>query len=120
MKLRYNYEYRRNGTVNLFVLLDVHRSWWKVTLTERRTEKDYSQCMATSSTSIIPMPRSSMCRIIYRLTSPAPVSHLPARRSTAHPHCLTKNVTGQHPFRVWGGAAKSVRWRLWQRRSACA
>jgi hypothetical protein len=22
---RYDYEYRRNGTVNLFVLLDVHR-----------------------------------------------------------------------------------------------
>src|SRR5882724_8572325 len=26
---RYDYEYRRNGTVNLFVLLDVHRLWRK-------------------------------------------------------------------------------------------
>src|ERR1700726_3771554 len=26
---RYDYEYRRNGTVNLFVLLDVHRPWRK-------------------------------------------------------------------------------------------
>ena len=42
---RYDYEYRRNGTVNLFVLLDVHRPWRKVKLTERRTAKDYAQCM---------------------------------------------------------------------------
>ncbi len=42
---RYDHEYRRNGTVNLFVLLDVHRPWRKVKLTERRTAKDYAQCM---------------------------------------------------------------------------
>lgn len=42
---RYDYEYHRNGTVNLFVLLDVHRPWRKVKLTERRTAKDYAQCM---------------------------------------------------------------------------
>ncbi len=42
---RYDFEYRRNGTVNLFVLLDVHRPWRKVKLTERRTAKDYAQCM---------------------------------------------------------------------------
>jgi hypothetical protein len=27
---RYDYEYRRNGTVNLFVCIDVHRPWRKV------------------------------------------------------------------------------------------
>jgi len=42
---RYDYEYRRNGTVNLFVLLDVHRPWRKVKLTERRAAKDYAKCM---------------------------------------------------------------------------
>ena len=42
---RYDYEYRRNGTVNLFVLLDVHRPWCKVKVTERRAAKDYAQCM---------------------------------------------------------------------------
>jgi transposase len=42
---RYDYEYRRNGTVNLFVVLDVHRPWRKVKLTERRAAKDYAQCM---------------------------------------------------------------------------
>jgi hypothetical protein len=42
---RYDCEYRRNGTVNLFVLLDVHRPWRKVKVTERRAAEDYAQCM---------------------------------------------------------------------------
>jgi transposase len=42
---RYDYEYRRNGTVNLFVALDVHRPWRKVKITERRAAQDYAQCM---------------------------------------------------------------------------
>ena len=33
---RYDCEYRRNGTANLFVFLDVHLSWRKVKVTERR------------------------------------------------------------------------------------
>ena len=43
-----------------------------------------------------------------------------ARHGKLPPHCLTKNVTGQLPCRIWGGSAESVRWRLWQGRSACA
>jgi transposase len=42
---RYDYEYRRDGTVNLFVLLDVHRPWRKVKVTERRAAEDYAQCL---------------------------------------------------------------------------
>ena len=42
---RYDYEYRRNGTVNLFVILDVNRPWRKVKVTARRTAQDYAQCM---------------------------------------------------------------------------
>ena len=40
--VRYDYEYRRCGTVNLFVVMDVHRPWRKVTVTERRTAQDYA------------------------------------------------------------------------------
>jgi transposase len=42
---RYDYEYRRNGTLNLFVFLDAHRPWRKVKVTERRAAEDYAQCM---------------------------------------------------------------------------
>ena len=33
---RYDCEYKRNGTANLFVFLDVNRPWRKVKVTERR------------------------------------------------------------------------------------
>jgi transposase len=42
---RYDYEYRRNGTVNLFVFLDVNRPWRKVKVTQRRAAEDYAHCM---------------------------------------------------------------------------
>jgi transposase len=42
---RYDCEYRRNGTANLFVVLDVNRPWRKVKVTERRAAKDFAACM---------------------------------------------------------------------------
>jgi transposase len=42
---RYDYEYRRNGTVNLFVLLDARRPWRKVKVSERRTAADFAARM---------------------------------------------------------------------------
>jgi transposase len=42
---RYDCEYKRNGTANLFIFLDVHRPWRKVKVTERRAAEDYAQCM---------------------------------------------------------------------------
>src|ERR671913_2001982 len=40
---RVDYEYRRCGTVNLFVAVDAHRPWRKVTVTEQRTARDYAK-----------------------------------------------------------------------------
>jgi transposase len=42
---RFDYEYRRNGTANLFVCLDAHRPWRKVKVTERRTADDFALAM---------------------------------------------------------------------------
>ncbi|HZD90141.1 MAG TPA: IS630 family transposase, partial [Pseudolabrys sp.] len=42
---RYDCEYRRKGTANLFVFLDAHRSWRKVKVTERRAAGDFAACM---------------------------------------------------------------------------
>ena len=42
---RYDCEYRRNGTVNLFVFLDAHRPWRKVKVTDRRAARDFAECM---------------------------------------------------------------------------
>jgi transposase len=42
---RYDYEYKRNGTVNLFVFVDAHRPWRKVKVTDQRTAIDFAECM---------------------------------------------------------------------------
>ena len=42
---RYDYEYRRNGTANLFIVLDVHQPWRRVRVTERRTAVDFAARM---------------------------------------------------------------------------
>jgi transposase len=42
---RYDCEYRRNGTANLFVFLDAHRPWRSVKVTDRRAAEDFAQCM---------------------------------------------------------------------------
>src|ERR1700754_1437903 len=42
---RYDCEYRRNGTVNLFVFLDAHRPWRHVKVTDSRTARDFAACM---------------------------------------------------------------------------
>ena len=42
---RVDYEYVRNGTANVFMFLDVHRPWRHAKVTDRRTSKDFAQCM---------------------------------------------------------------------------
>jgi transposase len=42
---RYDCEYKRNGTANLFIFLDVHRPWRKVKVTDRRAAVDFAACM---------------------------------------------------------------------------
>jgi hypothetical protein len=39
---RYDCEYRRNGTANLFVFLDANHPWRKVKVTERRAAGDFA------------------------------------------------------------------------------
>jgi len=42
---RYDCEYKRNGTVNLFIFLDAHRPWRKVKVTDSRAAVDFAACM---------------------------------------------------------------------------
>lgn len=42
---RVDYEYKRNGTANLFVFLDAHRSWRHVKVTDHRASADFAECM---------------------------------------------------------------------------
>jgi len=42
---RYDYEYKREGTCNLFMFAEPQQGWRQVTVTDRRTTLDFAQCM---------------------------------------------------------------------------
>jgi hypothetical protein len=42
---RYDYEYRRMGTCNLFMFFQPRAGWRHVKVTERRTKQDFAHCM---------------------------------------------------------------------------
>jgi hypothetical protein len=43
--MRYDYEYRREGTCNLFIFLEPLAGWRHVKVTARRTKQDFALCM---------------------------------------------------------------------------
>ena len=59
---RYDCEYRRNGTANLFVFVDVHRPWRKVKVTENRTAVDFAGCMRDLAD--IHFPKAERIRVV--------------------------------------------------------
>jgi len=90
---RYDYEYRRNGTVNLFVFLDAHRPWRKVKVTDRRTAQDFAECMRDLVD--VHYPRADLIRVVMDNLSthspgalyeafPAPEAHRVLRRLEFH------------------------------------
>ena len=86
---RFDCEYRRNGTTNLFVFLDAHQGWRTVKVTERCTATDFAACMRDLSD--ILFPEADRIRVVLDNLS----THTPAtlctlhrsagRGSTAHP-----------------------------------
>ena len=70
---RFDFEYKRNGTVNLFIFLDVNRPWRKVKVTERRAAADFSQCMRERSD--VHFPEAEKIRVVMdNLSTHSPAS----------------------------------------------
>jgi transposase len=59
---RYDCEYKRNGTANLFIVLDVHRSWRGVKVTDSRAAVDFAACMRELSD--VHFPKAERIRVI--------------------------------------------------------
>ena len=90
---RYDCEYRRNGTANLFVFLDAHRPWRKVKVTDQRTIRDFAECMRDLVD--IHYPKAERIRVVLDNLSthspgalyeafPAPEAHRVLRRLEFH------------------------------------
>lgn len=90
---RYDCEYRRNGTANLFVFLDAHRPWRHVKITEHRTARDFAVCMRDLAD--IHYPNAELIRVVMDNLSthnpgalyetfPAPEAHRILQRLEFH------------------------------------
>ncbi len=51
---RYDYEYKRNGVANIFMMFEPLASRRHVQVTERRTKRDWAQCMRQLADEIYP------------------------------------------------------------------
>jgi transposase len=90
---RYDCEYRRNGTANLFVFLDAHESWRHVKVTDHRTARDFADCMRDLAD--IHYPEANRIRVVMDNLSthkagalyeafPAPEAHRILQRLEFH------------------------------------
>ncbi len=90
---RYDCEYRRNGTANLFVFLDAHRPWRHVKVTDQRTARDFAVCMRDLAD--IHYPQAELIRVVLDNLSthtagalyetfPAPEAHRILQRLQFH------------------------------------
>ena len=82
---RYDCEYKRNGTANLFIFLDVHRPWRKVKVTDSRPQWTSPPACANSPTFTSPRRSASgscstICRRIRPARSIRPLPPCEARR----------------------------------------
>jgi transposase len=59
---RYDCEYKRNGTANLFIFLDVHRSWRRVKVTDSRAAVDFAACMRELTD--VHFPKAERIRVV--------------------------------------------------------
>ena len=76
---RFDCEYKRNGTANLFVFLDAHRSWRRVKVTDRRAAEDFAHCMRELVD--LDFPHAQLVRVVMDNLS----THSPAALYRAFP-----------------------------------
>jgi transposase len=89
---RVDYEYRRNGTVNLFVFLDAHCPWRKVNVTDRRTAKDFAVCMRELVD--VDFPQAERIRVVMDNLS----THTPGALYEAFPAPEAHRLLGRLEF----------------------
>ena len=73
-------EYKRNGTANLFVFLDVHRPWRKIKVTDSRTGVDFAVCMRDLTD--VYFPKAKLIRVVLDNLSTQSAGTLSAFRQT--------------------------------------
>jgi transposase len=89
---RYDCEYKRNGTANLFVFLDVHRPWRKVKVTDSRAAVDFAACMRELTD--VHFPKAERIRVVLDNLS----THFPGALYQAFPAAEARRVLRRLEF----------------------
>jgi transposase len=89
---RYDCEYKRNGTANLFVFLDVHRPWRKVKVTDSRAAVDFAACMRELTD--VHFPKAECIRVVLDNLS----THFPGALYQAFPPGEARRVLRRLEF----------------------
>jgi hypothetical protein len=89
---RYDCEYKRNGTANLFIFLDAHQSWRKVKVTDRRAAEDFAVCMRELTD--VHFPKAERIRVVLDNLS----THFPGSLYQAFPPCEARRVLRRLEF----------------------
>jgi transposase len=89
---RYDCEYKRNGTANLFVFLDAHRSWRKVKVTDSRAAVDFAACMRELTDTHF--PQAERIRVVLDNLS----THTAGALYQAFPPCEARRVLQRLEF----------------------
>ena len=89
---RYDCEYKRNGTANLFIFLDAHRPWRKVKVTDNRTAVDFAACMRDLTD--VHFPEAARIRIVLDNLS----THSAGALYQAFPACEARRVLRRLEF----------------------
>jgi transposase len=89
---RYDCEYKRNGTANLFIFLDAHRSWRKVKVTDSRTAVDFAACMRELAD--VDFPEAERIRVVMDNLS----THSAGALYQAFPACEARRVLQRLEF----------------------
>ena len=90
---RYDFEYKRNGTVNLFIFLNVHRPWRKVKVTDSRAAVDFAACMRELAD--VHFPKAQRIRVVLDNLSTHSAGALtkPSRRPKRGASCAGSSST---------------------------
>ncbi len=89
---RYDCEYKRNGTANLFIFLDAHQPWRRVKVTDRRTAEDFAVCMRELTD--IHFPEAERIRVVLDNLS----THSAGSLYQAFPPCEARRVLRRLEF----------------------
>ena len=89
---RYDCEYKRNGTANLFIFLDAHQPWRKVKVTDSRTAVDFAACMRDLTD--LHFPQAERIRVVMDNLS----THSAGALYQAFPACEARRVLQRLEF----------------------